>query len=250
MPKLVILGSASAVPDVNHENTHLALIGRDRALLIDCVDNPIVRLERAGVPLDHLTDLILTHFHPDHVSGVPSLLMGMWLLGRKKPLKIYGLDYTLNRVEGMMEAYEWQSWPHFFPVTFQRLPEQNMTPVVEQEEWHIFASPVNHMIPNIGLRIEFLHKGVIAYSGDTEPCPAVVQLAYGADILIHEASGNSSGHSSPAQAGEIAQEAGVKNLILIHYPTRDTPGESLIAEATCTFDGKVALAEDFMELEF
>jgi ribonuclease Z len=250
MPKLVILGSANAVPDEQHENTHLALLGHNRTLLIDCVNSPIVRLERAGVNLDTLTDLILTHYHPDHVSGVPSLLMGMWLLGRTKPLNIYGLKHTLKRVKAMMKAYDWQTWPRFFPVLFTTVPEQTMTLVLEQEEWRIFSSPVNHMIPNIGLRIEFLQKKVVAYSSDTEPCPAVIQLAQGAEVLIHEAAGNSPGHTSPAQAGEIAQEANVKSLYLIHYPAREARSESLIAEAASTFDGQVVLAEDFMKLEF
>ena len=250
MPKLVILGSANAVPDEQHENTHLALLGHNRTLLIDCVNSPIVRLERAGVNLDTLTDLILTHYHPDHVSGVPSLLMGMWLLGRTKPLNIYGLNHTLKRVKNMMKAYDWQTWPRFFPVLFTTVPEQTMTLVLEQEEWRIFSSPVNHMIPNIGLRIEFLQKKVVAYSSDTEPCPAVIQLAQGAEVLIHEAAGNSTGHTSPAQAGEIAQEANVKSLYLIHYPAREARSESLIAEAASTFDGQVVLAEDFMKLEF
>jgi ribonuclease Z len=106
------------------------------------------------------------------------------------------------------------------------------------------------MIPNIGLRIEFLQKKVVAYSSDTEPCPAVIQLAQGAEVLIHEAAGNSPGHTSPAQAGEIAQEANVKSLYLIHYPAREARSESLIAEAASTFDGQVVLAEDFMKLEF
>ena len=62
--------------------------------------------------------MILTHFHPDHVSGLPSLLLDMWLMGRKDPLTIYGLAYTLERMEKLMEAYDWASWPGFFPVEF------------------------------------------------------------------------------------------------------------------------------------
>ena len=80
MQKLIILGTANAIPDENHENTHLALLGEHRQILIDCAGNPVVRLKQAGIDLNSLTDLFLTHFHPDHVSGVPSLLMcmGSW----------------------------------------------------------------------------------------------------------------------------------------------------------------------------
>jgi ribonuclease Z len=251
MPKLIILGSANAIPAENQENTHLALVGRERVLLIDCVSNPLIRLRQAGVEPAMLTDLILTHFHPDHVSGVPLLLMNMWLLGRQQPLSVYGLDYTLERVEKLMDAYEWSTWPNFFPVEFKRLPERELTPVLESEEWRVYASPVCHLIPTIGLRFEFPQsEKVMAYSCDTEPCPQVVKLAQGADVLIHEAAGGSPGHSAPAQAGAIAREAGAKALYLIHYPSGDNVVQDWPAQAGETFGGPVKLAQDFMELEF
>ena len=105
-----------------------------------CPGNPVVRLKQAGINLNNLTDLFLTHFHPDHVSGVPSLLMSMWLLGRRAPLDIYGLSYTLDRIEKMMGFYEWEQWPDFFPVTFHRLPDAPMTLALKCDEFQIFTS--------------------------------------------------------------------------------------------------------------
>lgn len=99
MPKVIILGSSNAIPSTGHENTHMVVVGEDRTVLVDCVSNPILRLEKAGLDFNNLTDLVLTHFHPDHVSGVPLLLMDMWLMGRHKPLNIYGLHHTLDRME-------------------------------------------------------------------------------------------------------------------------------------------------------
>ena len=66
MPKVIILGSSNAVPSINHENTHLVIVGEERTILVDCVSNPIVRLEQAGVDFNDLTDIVITHFHPDH----------------------------------------------------------------------------------------------------------------------------------------------------------------------------------------
>ncbi|MBN2386807.1 MAG: ribonuclease Z [Anaerolineales bacterium] len=251
MPKLIILGSSNAIPDQKHENTHMVVVGEQNTVLIDCVSSPILRLEQAGVDFNTLTDLILTHFHPDHVSGVPQLLMNMWLMGRRRPLNIYGLHYTLDRVEDLMGFYSWSEWPNFFPVAFYRLPSQEMTVVMESEEFCIFASPVRHMIPNIGLRIEFKKQNkILAYSCDTEPCAQVIRLAEEADVLIHEASGGFHGHSSAAQAGEIARQAEVASLYLIHYPTGKYASGDLAGEAAGRFQGPVSLAEDFMVLEF
>src|SRR4030067_2451562 len=103
MPKLVILGSSNAIPDESHENTHMALVGRERTVLVDCPGNPLVRVRRSGLDVSALTDLVLTHFHPDHVSGFSLLLMNLWLLGRKRPLVVHGLDYTVDRLEQVME---------------------------------------------------------------------------------------------------------------------------------------------------
>lgn len=250
MAKIIILGSSNAIANKDHENTHMVLIGNMRIVLIDSPSNPILRLQDIGVEYNDITDLILTHFHPDHISGVPIFLMDMWLRGRTKPLDIYGLDYTLERMENLMDAYGWKNWPNFFPVTFNRLPSEEMTPVLSSADFDIFSSEVRHMVPTIGLRMEFKDSNKIAvYSCDTQPCQEVVRLARGANILIHEASGDVIGHSSSKQAAEIAVEADVGQLYLIHYPTGDFWQDNLLEDARNHFDGKVTLAEDLMVLE-
>ncbi len=148
-----------------------------------------------------------------------------------------------------MGFYHWENWPDFFQVSFHRLPERELVPVLEREAFRIFASPVRHTIPTVGLRIESnAGSQVLAYSCDTEPAPTVVGLAAGADVLIHEASGAGVGHSSAAQAAHIAKEAEVGRLILIHYPT-DSSQADLVAEARRSFPGEVELAQDLMEIE-
>jgi ribonuclease Z len=250
MLKLIVLGSSNAVATEGHENTHMVFVGTERTVLVDCVGSPLLRLEKAGVDHHDLTDLIITHFHPDHVSGVPLLLMDMWLLGRRKPLSIHGLLHTLERVEGLMGFFGWKQWPDFYPVSFCRVPEQEMSPVLECSDFRVVSSPVHHIVPTIGIRVEAKQSArVAAYSGDTEPCAEVVRLAAGADVLIHEAAGRGRGHSSAEQAAEIANRAEVASLYLIHYPTGSDASVNLVAEARRRYQGKVVLAEDFMTLD-
>jgi len=251
MPKLTILGSSNAIASKDSENTHMVLVGEERIVMVDCVNNPIRRLEQAGVDFMDLTDLILTHFHPDHVSGVPLLLMDMWLRGRKKPIHIYGLHYTLDRMEKLMAMYSWDEWPNFFHVAFHRIPTSEHIKLLDCDEFTILSSPVRHLIPTLGLRFEFKNsKKTLAYSCDTEPCVEVIRLASGADILIHEASGASRGHSSAEQAGQVATQAEVGKLYLIHYPTGDFANENMIAGARRHYQGEVGLAKDYMVLDF
>ncbi len=253
MTKLIFLGTGAAIPDATHENTHLALIGRERLVLIDCVGNPVLRMQnQLGIDLpQRLTDLVLTHFHPDHVSGTPSLIMSSWLMGRKQPLPIYGLRHTIERMEKMMELYDWARWPDLYPVTFHAVDENELAPVLSCDEFRILASPVHHLLPTLGLRIEFPASGkVVAYSCDTAPCEITARLAHNAHVLIHEATGASEGHSSAAQAGQVAQEAGAGQLYLIHYPTGNHNHQKLVEQAQSCYAGPVHLAQDWLELDF
>lgn len=249
MAKLIFLGTSSAVPDKNHENTHLILVGERQVVLVDCVSNPVVRLGLAGVdPLD-VTELVLTHFHPDHVSGVPLLLMDMWLLGRVRALHVYGLQVVLEKIQQIMAMYEWHKWPEFFPVHFHAVPPVERSLLLDGPEFRLYASPVRHMIPTIGLRVESIATGrIAAYSCDTEPCDEVARLAEGADILIHEATGAEMGHSSAVKAAETARKAEVATLYLIHYPVVGFDPSVLPAQAASEFQGSVILAQDLMEV--
>ncbi|MDX9991895.1 MAG: MBL fold metallo-hydrolase [Anaerolineales bacterium] len=250
MAQLTILGSSNAIPSLEHDNTHLVLATKSHTILVDCASNSLVRLEMAGIDFRKISDIVLTHFHPDHVGGIPLLLMNLWLLGRTAPLNIYGLHYTLDRVETMMGLYSWGDWPEFFPVNFCRIPADPLTVLMDNQEVRIYASPVKHFVPNIGLRVELKPQAKsLAYSCDTEPCPAVFELARNVDLLFHEATGPLPGHSSASQAADVARAADVGELILIHYPTGRLASGDLIGEAAKKFSGPIRLAQDFMVID-
>ncbi len=104
---------------------------------------------------------------------------------------------------------------------------------------------VAHPPESYGLRIEDSSGTVLAYSGDTGICDAVVDLARGADVFLCEASWtHMPGHRPPdlhlsgTEAGQIATRAGVKELLLTHIPPW-TSREDVIAEAKSAFDGPV-----------
>jgi len=249
MGKLTVLGTAAAVPDHGRENTHFILESDPLKILIDTAINPVAHLPKAGFDFMQITDLVLTHFHPDHVSGAAYLIMVMWLKGRKQSLRVHGLSDTLEKFKQMLQLYDWESWPNFYPVEFNPIVEQENSPVLESETIRMTASPVRHLIPTMGLRVDFIKSGQsFAYSCDTQPCEEVERLARGADILFHEASGNGVGHTPPEMAGKIAQSAGVKQLYLIHYP--DVVADAWIGAAQQNFEGEVYLAKELDELAF
>lgn len=246
MATITFLGTANALPDKDHESAHLLVEADERVILIDCAGNPVVRLDQAGRDPLLITDIILTHFHPDHVAGLPLLLLDLLIMGRKTPLDIYGLDDVIDRVVKMLDLFGWQDWGDFFPVIFHRLPEQEKLFILDSDSVKVWTSPVCHLILTIGMRMQFA-GGSLCYSSDTAPCDSLVHLAEGVDILIHEATGEGEGHTSPEQAGEIANKAGAGKLILIHYPTK-VDLDLWVRKAKSQFSGEVIAARDWMNI--
>lgn len=248
MELLTFLGTANAVSDAHHENSHLLIQSGSTNLLVDCPGNPVSRLQQTGFAPVKITHIVLTHFHPDHVSGLPLLLMDLWLMGRRDPLPIYGLSETIGQAKKMMELFAWNKWNGLYPVEFIDVTEQEQAVIIDDQNLVVRSSPVKHLIPTIGLCFEFPISGKkIVYSSDTEPCLAVANLAMHADILIHESAGAGTGHSSADQCGQMAQRCEVEELYLIHYQT-DCPQEALVSDAKQNYSGQVYLAEDFNKI--
>jgi ribonuclease Z len=252
MARIIILGTAAAVNDSTHDYTHFLLQGeQDTPVLVDAGANPLGKLKELELPDEAVRDMVLTHFHSDHVGDIPNIFMHMWLMGRTASMRIYGVEHCISRVQDMMSYHSWEEWPNFFPVAFWQVPYEDNAFVMENADFTIHAFPVVHYIPTVGLRIVNKHNGrVLGYSCDTEPCPSALKIAHNADILIHEAAGPPPGHSTARQAGETATRAGAKSLYLIHYQVWNTDPDLLVDEARQTFDGPVTLLRDLDEIEF
>jgi ribonuclease Z len=247
MARLVLLGTAAAVADLNHENTYMVLDGERSSILIDCAGSPIGRLQRARVAPHSLSAIIITHSHPDHTYGLPILLMSLWLMGRHDPLNLYAPAAAIVHLQTIMDAYEWNDWPHFYPLNFVKIPMEVGAPVLENDDFTITAAPCDHFVPTIGLRIVNRSSGYCTvYTSDSAPTANLQQLAQGANLLLHESAGATLGHSSAGMAGRLASEAGVGKLVLVHYQVYANHN-ALIAEARSEFSGPIEVAEDFAD---
>jgi len=150
MIDITLLGTAALAPIPERALTAVLLACGGRAILFDCGEGTQVAARRAGVSLMK-TDLIaLTHYHGDHIFGLPGLLQTMGSLGRTDPLTITGPEGLEEMMAPILALTGWVS----YPVRLMPLPDEGLA--LRQLEWHwpdrarLTAFPTDHRVPSQG----------------------------------------------------------------------------------------------------
>lgn len=217
-----LLGTGASVSDPHRTTTMLAVESDGRFFLVDCGGDAVQRLRAAGLDAAAVEAVVLTHQHPDHISGFALLIEKLWLYGRRDPIPIYGPADALRVARANFDAYRTDSWSQLPEREYHAVAMRTAEPVFERGPFHVVASPVEHPVPTIGLRVT-VGDTVVAYSCDTAFCEAVVDLARDAHLLVHEANGTLPGiHSSAEEAAAVASAADVGRLVLVHLPPGTT----------------------------
>ena len=251
-------GTSGAIPSATRDNTALAFYSPTEVVLVDCSGSPYQKILKGGLDPMRVSSLIVTHRHVDHLYGIPSLAHNMGLAGRRATLHVYALPETMSILRGFMKLFPLEEKMPY-RIELHEIPPREGYPVLQAQGFRVLSTPVKHGAPNIGLRVEFdapAERGAVVYSCDTSPCPALIALARGADILIHEttflhsdaARAASDGHTTGYQAGEVAARAGVTRLILCHFEASlHDRVEELRREARQTYSGPVEIPGEFQE---
>lgn len=250
----VFLGSSGAIPGRDRDTTSLVFVGESDAVLVDCGGSPAQKLLLAGVDPLALSRVVITHIHPDHAYGLPSLVQTLFLLGRQAPLHLACREEHEAPLRALLGLFGLLERPGIFPLVWEPVPLREGFTIGTPGDFAITASPNAHGgMPNMALRFEAPGRLAVVYSSDTEPCAAVEALARGAHTLIHEATFSArrprgvGAHSTAAQAGEVAARAGVARLILAHIDA-GLHGEldALREEARAQFPGTVEIARELV----
>lgn len=253
--KIVILGAASGIPTVDYDNTSLLLKSNVFSVLIDCSGSPVQKLMKCGVDITNLDAVILTHRHPDHTYGLPSLLQGMGLSNRKKRLVIFAPDDVISMIHSLVRIYDLHDLVEPFGIDYKPVPMTQNYSLYRNKTVEIWSTPAEHGIPALALKFDNKSTGnTIVYSGDTGPSTSLIDFAKNTNILIHECTlhgvEEKNGHSNGKQAGKVAKLANAGRLVLVHLPSFGNEKENMITLAKSEFNEEVSVPMPFAEYEF
>ena len=285
MPLLRIIGSGMTVPTAERWGSCFLLQIGGEWLMIDCGPASTYKMHRMGMSCTQINHLFFTHLHSDHLSDYPCFLMTRFdlSLGPEPDLKVYGpppIKSITHKLWGEKEGAFWHDvvarTQHPMSVgAFERrggtLPRPE--PVVEVQEyssgkvasgkhWNCYAYEVKHAQPYLqcfGFRFE-TDEGVIAFSGDTAPTDALVEMAHHADLLVMgvinreeivQQQPSRVALTGTTSAGKMAEEAGVKRLVINHQShtiNRADLVSQAIYEIKREYSGPVFWGKDMMDV--
>ena len=246
---VTILGSGTCVPSVRRSSPAILVRGDGKHLLLDIGSGTMRRLAEIGVFVHDIDLIFLSHFHPDHCSDlVPFLFATKYAFNqaRTKELHLMGGPGLHDLLHGLQKVFGRWIVPEGYP--FHLHEAKGMIPF---ENFILKTLPLTHSESSIGLRVEIPGGKALVYSGDTDYCENIIELAKEADLLILECSlpdgMKVEGHLFPSLAGRIARESLCKRLLLTHfYPPCDE--HDLMRDVKKEFTGEIILAEDLMEI--
>jgi ribonuclease BN (tRNA processing enzyme) len=183
------IGCGDAFGSGGRFNTCFHLLGRSLNALIDCGATSLVALNKQGIDRNAIDVILITHFHADHIGGVPFFVLeASHVLKRERPLIIAGPPGLQARyVELMENAYPGTTTvPLRFPLTLQEFEVGKRSAVGALQVTPFHVQHDDRAGPCLGLRVEAEGK-VIAYSGDTEWTDALIPLGRDADLFVCEA---------------------------------------------------------------
>ena len=286
MARVFVLGAGTPTPTpTRFGSSYVVELGK-QFLMVDCGPAATYKLVKAGLWPTRIDHLFFTHHHFDHDVDYPCFLLCRWdqSIGRENRLQVYGPTLTETLTERLLGedgafAHDWKARVNH-PLsqrvhvnrggTLPRKPPdvqaRDVGPgkVCTGKDWEITAAPAEHVQPyldSLAYRLDS-PAGSVVFTGDTKPCTSVTELARNADVMlcmcwddqeVMDGSGESGGQCGTTGAGRMAQDAGVKKLVLVHigpHLSSHGPMEKGIADIKRVYDGELIFADELSSFEF
>jgi ribonuclease BN (tRNA processing enzyme) len=198
-----MLGTGTPLPNPERSGPATAIVIGDTAYLVDFGPGVVRRAAAAyqqgvasiGRGASNLRTAFLTHLHADHTAGYPDLILTPWIMGRRKPLNVYGPKGLGAMTQNVLRA--WQADIESRTSGIDRLPASGCRVNIREiaagtiyRDRHLrvtaFAARHGNVKDAFSFRFETADR-VIVISGDTTPTAAMDEHCADCDVLIHEA---------------------------------------------------------------
>lgn len=241
--EVTVLGSCGGYPSAGRACSGFLVRSAEGCIVLDMGNGTLSNLQE-HLPWEKPGGVLLSHLHPDHFLDLyPYYTARRFSLRPVPSLPVIGPAGSRERVAGLLaetafqgffESFDWEEvgGGRGFEIAGFRVETCSSLHTVEGLCFRVSAGPVS-----------------ICYSGDTGPVPGLVELASGVDLFLCEAtftsqmSARPEGHLFAREAGAIAAEAGVRQLVLVHLWPAFSRRRAL-EDACRQFDGPVHLAEE------
>ncbi|GCE43813.1 hypothetical protein Rhow_008111 [Rhodococcus wratislaviensis] len=276
--QLTLLGTAGGpAPKRTRSAPAQVITVNGDSYVVDCGNGVARQMVLAGHDLASLRAIMLTHHHSDHNADYGNLLLLAWASNLERTVHAYGPPPILDMTRHFFDLNKFDIDTRTDDEGL-RPPQHLIAPhevttdgvIYEDDNVRVTAALVNHppITTALAYRFDTADRSIVI-SGDTAPCENLVDLAQGADVLVHEvmympavdtmvAHYNGTrlrdhlvaSHTDVDDVGDIAQRAGVKTLVLSHFvPTDvDIPDDVWAKHAAQGFDGNVVVGHDLMTL--
>ena len=270
---ITLLGTGSPLPDQHRAGPSTLVQAAGENYLIDAGRGVLMRLMAAGVAANQLTAVLITHLHSDHITDLNDVITSQWIsIFEPTPLRIVGPPGIRSVVSHIIDSlgpdisYRIAHHQDLNEAPLLVIEEVENGPVAHPGNVRIAAAPTDHrpVEPSVAFRFD-LDDVAVVVAGDTVPCADLDNLCVGAQALVHTAirkdiiadipiqrlQDTLGYHSSPEQAAQTAERAGIETLVLTHYVPAFPPGGGADwrALASAHFSGRVEVGDDLHRVE-
>lgn len=253
--KLTILGSGTFMPEKNrHSSSYLLEIG-GLNFILDMGRGIIDQLLKMDFDLYKIDKVFLSHTHLDHIGEILSFIQFIIDNPDKKKFKnkvteFYGPVGFKEAMETVIRGLQYDMHKNIGMIKFIDLSDRQIVKFgkVSIQSFYVRHSPIRECS---SYRVE-CEKKVFCYSGDTSKCDDLIDACKNADVALVEADLEKKWnlghvHMDGEDAGEIAQKAKVKKLVLTHI--EEDYLKRVKKDAEKKFKGEVLIAKDLMEVK-